>query len=72
MWGVGYEIDAMGPALLGLLAAGLTFVLLAWILRLFSTEELALMRAGLGKVRNKVPGLKRNVAEAALEAPPTA
>ena len=30
------------------------------------------MRAGLDKVRNKVPGLKRNVAEAALEAPPTA
>jgi O-antigen/teichoic acid export membrane protein len=71
MWGVGYWIDSMGPALPGLVAAGLTFVLLAWLLGLFSPEELALMRTGLDKVRNKVPGLKRNVAEAALEAPPT-
>jgi O-antigen/teichoic acid export membrane protein len=71
MWGVGYWIDSMGPAVLALIAAGLTFVLLAWLLRLFSTEEVELMRAGLAKMRNKVPGLKRNVAEAALEAPPT-
>jgi hypothetical protein len=54
-----------------LIAAALTFVLLAWLLRLFTPEEVALIRAGLDKVRNKVPGLKRSVAEAALEAPPT-
>jgi O-antigen/teichoic acid export membrane protein len=71
MWGVGYWIDSIGPALPALVAAGLTFVLLAWLLRLFTPEELALMRAGVEKVRNKVPGLKRHVAEAALEAPPT-
>jgi O-antigen/teichoic acid export membrane protein len=71
MWGVGYWIDSMGPAIPALIAAALTFVLLAWLLRLFTAEEVALMRVGLAKVRNKVPGLKQDVAEAALEAPPT-
>jgi O-antigen/teichoic acid export membrane protein len=72
MWGVGYEVDAVAGAIPGLLAGAVVFPVLAALTRLFSAEELALMRAGLDKVRNKVPGLKRNVAEAALEAPPTA
>ena len=71
MWVVGYWVDAMGPAIPGLVAAALTYVLLARVLRLFTPEEVALMRVGLAKVRNKVPGLRRTVAEAALEAPPT-
>jgi hypothetical protein len=48
-----------------------TFFALAYVVRLFTPEEVALIRAGLAKVRNKVPGLKRSVAQAALEAPPT-
>jgi len=72
MWGVGYEVDAVAGAIPGLVAGAVVFPILAAVTRLFSAEELALMRAGLDKVRNKVPGLKRNVAEAALEAPPTA
>jgi O-antigen/teichoic acid export membrane protein len=71
MWGVGYEAEQVTGGVPALLAAAVTFFALAYVVRLFTPEEVALIRAGLAKVRNKVPGLKRSVAQAALEAPPT-
>ena len=74
MWGVGYAVDSAGigwvPALL---AAGLTFPLLAAAVRLFTTDEIALIRTGLAKARAKVPGMRprKPVGTAAVDAPPT-
>jgi O-antigen/teichoic acid export membrane protein len=74
MWGIGYAVDSAGigwvPALL---AAGLTFPLLAAAVRLFTPDEIALMRTGLAKARAKIPGMRRAkpVGAAAVDARPT-
>jgi O-antigen/teichoic acid export membrane protein len=59
MWGVGYELETVAGWAPALLAAALTFPVLAGVVRLFTPDELALIRSGLAKARNKIPGLKR-------------
>jgi O-antigen/teichoic acid export membrane protein len=59
MWAVGYELEPVVGWAPALLAAGLTFPVLAALVRLFTPEELAMIRSGLVKARNKIPGLKR-------------
>jgi O-antigen/teichoic acid export membrane protein len=65
MWAVGYELEQVVGWVPALIAAALTFPLLAALLRLFTAEELAMIRSGLTKARNKIPGLRRAVASAA-------
>jgi len=69
MWAVGYELEPVAGWVPALLAAALVFPALAALLRLFTPDELALIRSGLAKARNKVPGLRRVVASAPREAP---
>jgi O-antigen/teichoic acid export membrane protein len=59
MWAVGYELETVAGWAPALLAAALTFPVLAGVVRLFTPDELALIRSGLAKARNKIPGLKR-------------
>lgn len=56
--GVGYEARALG-AIPSLAAGGLTFVVLAAVLRVFTADELALMKTSVNKVVQRVPVLKR-------------
>jgi hypothetical protein len=56
----------------GVAAAALTFAVLAVPLRLFTSDEIGLIKDGLGRIRRKIPGLRRPVPTAALEAPPSA
>jgi hypothetical protein len=69
MWAVGYELEQVTGWVPALIAAAVTFPLLAALVRLFTPEEIALIRAGLVKARNKIPGLRRGVAGPPREAP---
>jgi O-antigen/teichoic acid export membrane protein len=66
MCGVGYYVNSLAGPAASLLAAALTFPVLAAAVRLFTPEEIALIRAGLAKVQRKIPGLRRRVAPVAL------
>jgi hypothetical protein len=59
MWAVGYELEQLVGWVPALLAAALTFPVLAALFRLFTPEEIVLIRSGLVKARNKIPGLRR-------------
>jgi O-antigen/teichoic acid export membrane protein len=72
MWAVGYEIGRLTSPIAGLAAAAVTFAVLAVPLRLFTSDEIGLMKDGLGRIRRKIPGLRPRVPSAALEAPPSA
>jgi O-antigen/teichoic acid export membrane protein len=69
MWAVGYELQQVAGWVPALIAAALTFPVLAAVVRLFTPEELALIRSGLVKARNKIPGLRRVVPTPPREAP---
>jgi len=69
MWAVGYELEQLTGWVPALFAAAVTFPVLAALVRLFTPEEIALIRAGLVKARNKIPGLRRGVAGPPREAP---
>ena len=59
--GAGLAARAFGPAA-SFAAAAATFVALAVILRLFTTEEIQLMKSGLARARGRVPFLSRAAA----------
>jgi O-antigen/teichoic acid export membrane protein len=59
MWGVGYTLALFAGWVPGILAAAATFVVLAGLLRLFTAEEVELIRSGFGRVVNRVPGVGR-------------
>jgi O-antigen/teichoic acid export membrane protein len=65
MWAAGYETRSFG-VVVSLAAAAVAFVVLAVVLRLFTSEDVAAMKSGFTRVAQRVPGLKRRVA------PPTA
>jgi O-antigen/teichoic acid export membrane protein len=61
--GAGFAADAFGAAA-SLAAAAATFVALAIVLRLFTAEEIQLMRSGLDRARRRLPLLSRRAAAA--------
>ena len=71
MWGAGWAVDRLAGPVPSLVAASATFVLLAAALRLFTPEEIALIRSGLGKVRRKLPALRRRPSVVLEGQPPT-
>jgi O-antigen/teichoic acid export membrane protein len=64
MWIVGYELDRLVGWVPALIVAALAFPALAGLVRLFTPDELAMIRSGLAKARNKIPGLRRPVPNA--------
>jgi O-antigen/teichoic acid export membrane protein len=72
MWAVYYVTEGSIGAIPALIAGVLTFVVLAAVLRLFTREEIGLIRTGLEKVARKVPGLSRFAPSPAANAPPPA
>src|SRR4051794_3686463 len=65
MWGVAYVTLPIIGAVLALIVGLLTFVAAAILTRLFTSEEVALLRTGLQKVLRKLPGLRRFASAAA-------
>lgn len=63
MWAVAYAARGLGPVL-AFAAGALTFVVLAGALRIVTADELALMRAGISRVLQRLPSLRRRAATA--------
>jgi O-antigen/teichoic acid export membrane protein len=59
MWAAGYAAQRIIGDAAGIVVAAVTFVLLAGALRLFTADELALMRGGLDRVVRKLSGGRR-------------
>jgi O-antigen/teichoic acid export membrane protein len=72
MWGAGYGAGRAAGPVAAIVAAAAAFPLLAVTFRLFTKEEVELLRAGLAKVQRKLPGLRGRAASAAIEALPPA
>jgi O-antigen/teichoic acid export membrane protein len=71
MWGAGYAVERVAGGFAAIVVAAVTFPLLAALLRLFSPEEIGLIRAGLDKFARKLP-LPRRRPQVSLETqPPT-
>jgi O-antigen/teichoic acid export membrane protein len=71
MWAVGYFLTPLITAIPAFVAGLLTFAGVAVLVRLFTPEEIRLIRNGLDKVARKLPGL-RKLRPVAAEAPPPA
>jgi O-antigen/teichoic acid export membrane protein len=71
MWLVGYETQPYVGGVGSFVAGLLTFALVAYVVRLFTAEEIGLIVSGLRKVAGKLPVVKRFAATAA-DAPPPA
>jgi O-antigen/teichoic acid export membrane protein len=72
MWVVGYEVLVYGGAVLSLAASAVAFLLLARVLRVFTHEEIALMRSGASRLARAVPVIRRHAPSAAAGGPPPA
>jgi O-antigen/teichoic acid export membrane protein len=72
MWAVGYFLTPLITAIPAFLAGLLTFAVVATAGRLFTREEVGLIRTGLDKVARKLPGLRRLRAAVTADAPPPA
>jgi O-antigen/teichoic acid export membrane protein len=69
MWGAGYAVEQVAGGFAAIVVAAVTFPVLAALLRLFSPEELTLIRSGLDKFARKLP-LPRRRPSVALETQP--
>ena len=72
MWAVGYVLTPVITAIPAFSAGLLTFVGVAAAVRLFTAEEVGLIRRGLDKVAGKLPGLRGRRAAVAADAQPPA
>jgi len=70
MWGAAYGARQVVGEFPSLVAAGLAFVVLAEAVRLFTPEEVALLKDGFARVRDRVPVLRRRGSAAAGAPPP--
>ncbi len=72
MWAAYYVTRPTIGTLPSLVVGTVIFVALAAAVRLFTSEEVGLIRSGLDKVLRRVPGLSRLAASPATDAPPPA
>jgi O-antigen/teichoic acid export membrane protein len=70
MWAVYYVTEDTIGTVPALVVGVLVFVVIAVAIRLFTAEEIGLIRSGLDKVARKVPGLSRFAASPAADGPP--
>jgi hypothetical protein len=69
MWGAGYAVERVAGGFAAIVVAAVTFPVLARLLRLFTPDEVGLIRSGVDKALRKLP-LQRRRPQVALEAQP--
>jgi O-antigen/teichoic acid export membrane protein len=69
MWGVAYVTESAIGSIAAFVLGFLTFLAAAYVVRLFTTEEVGLISSGLNRALRKIPGLRRGASPAAGELP---